>query len=84
MLFIGFAVLRFRVFPVYCATPCHVAVPVKPILAYHIVRAVGECPAVLLNIAKRSLPGLTLRGVGFASKDAVVGVFRGMCFQSST
>jgi hypothetical protein len=29
------------------------------------------CPACLLNIAKRSLPKLILRGVGLASNDAV-------------
>jgi hypothetical protein len=29
------------------------------------------CPAFLLNIAERSLPRLTLRGGGLASKDAV-------------
>ena len=31
----------------------------------------GGCPACLLNIAKRSLPKLILRGVGLASNDAV-------------
>jgi hypothetical protein len=31
----------------------------------------GGMSRSLLNIAKRSLPRLTLRGVGLASKDAV-------------
>jgi hypothetical protein len=32
---------------------------------------VAGCPAYLLNIAKRSLPKIILRGVGLASNDAV-------------
>jgi hypothetical protein len=32
---------------------------------------IAGCPACLLNIAKRSLPKLILRGVGLASNDAV-------------
>src|ERR1700738_1187630 len=35
-----FAVLRFRGFPAYCATPSHVALPVAEPLTYHIVRVV--------------------------------------------
>jgi uncharacterized membrane protein YfcA len=38
-------------------------------------------PRPLLNIAKRSLPRLTLRSVGLASKD-VTRPFHLMCFQS--
>jgi hypothetical protein len=34
-------------------------------------RETRGCPAFLLNIAGRSLPRLTLRGGGLASKDAV-------------
>jgi len=42
----------------------------KSVFQVHGVDA-GGCPACLLNIAKRSLPKLILRGVGLASNDAV-------------
>ena len=35
------------------------------------MEGLAGCPACLLNIAKRSLPKLILRGVGLASNDAV-------------
>src|ERR1700738_5243542 len=57
-----FAVLRFRGFPAYCATPSHVALPVAEPLTYHIVRVVvphskidRSCPSwVLCHEYRRS------------------------------
>jgi hypothetical protein len=39
-------------------------------LLYAKIAALERMSRSLLNIAKRSLPRLTLRGVGLASKDA--------------
>jgi hypothetical protein len=44
----------------------------------------GRDVRCLLNIAKRSLPKLTLSGVGLASKDTAGRVVYLACFQSST